>query len=59
MWNTKCVIMEVIIRTTDKVTKVVKKTLEAKPGKHSTDSLQKTAVLAISHIIWKVCSVKI
>jgi len=41
------VVTEVITGTTDKVTKVIKKTLEAKPGKHSTDSLQKTAVLAI------------
>jgi hypothetical protein len=34
--------MELTIGTFDKVTKVVKKTLEAKPGNHSTDSLQKT-----------------
>jgi len=28
--------------------------LEAVPGKHSTDSLQKTAILGTSHIIRKV-----
>jgi hypothetical protein len=32
MWNMKCVIMEAITGTTDKVTKVVKNPLEAKPG---------------------------
>jgi hypothetical protein len=30
------------------------KNLEAVPGKHSIDSLQKTAVLGTSHIIRKV-----
>jgi hypothetical protein len=32
----------------------LKKNLEAVPGKHSIDSLQKTAILGTSHIIWKV-----
>jgi hypothetical protein len=36
------------------VTKGLKKRLEAIPGKHSTDSLQKAAVLGTSHIIMKV-----
>jgi hypothetical protein len=36
------------------VTKVLKKNLEAIPGKQSIDSLQKTAVLGTSHIIRKV-----
>jgi hypothetical protein len=35
----------VIIGVTGKVTKDLKKYLEAIPGKHSVDSLQKTAVL--------------
>jgi hypothetical protein len=30
------------------------KLLEATPGKHSTDSLQQTAILGTSHIIRKV-----
>jgi hypothetical protein len=36
------------------VTKSLRKNLEAVPGKHSIDSLQKTAVLGTSHIIRKV-----
>ena len=32
----------------------LKKNLEAVPGKHSIDSLQKTAILGTSHIIRKV-----
>ena len=31
-----------------------KKNLEAIPGKHSVDSLQKAAVPGTSHIIWEV-----
>ena len=36
------------------VTRSLKKILEAVPGKHSIDSLQKTAILGTSHIIRKV-----
>ena len=32
----------------------LRKNLEAVPGKHSIDALQKTAILGTSHIIWKV-----
>jgi len=32
----------------------LRKNLEAVPGKHSIDSLQKTAILGTSHTIWKV-----
>jgi hypothetical protein len=46
--------MPVIIGATGIVTKVLKKDYEATPGKHSIDSLQKTAVLGTSHIIRKV-----
>jgi hypothetical protein len=38
----------------NKVTRSLKKNLEAVPGKHSIDSLQKTAILGTSHIIRKV-----
>jgi hypothetical protein len=31
-----------------------RKNLEATPGKHSIDLLQKTAILGTSHIMWKV-----
>jgi hypothetical protein len=54
MWNIKCMIMPVIIGATGIVTRGVKKNLEAIPGKHSIDSLQKTAILGTSHIIRKV-----
>ena len=54
MWNLKCTIVPVIIGATGIVTRSLKKNLEAVPGKHSIDSLQKTAVLATSHTIRKV-----
>jgi hypothetical protein len=41
------------------VTKNVRKNLEATPGKHSIDSLQKTAVLGTSHIMRKVLQCEI
>ena len=44
----------VIIGATGIVTRSLKKNLEAIPGKHSIDSLQKTAILGTSHIIRKV-----
>ena len=52
MWNMKCKIVPVIhgiIRMVKKSTKY-----KAKAGKHSIDSLQKTAILGTSHIIRKV-----
>ena len=45
MWNMKCMIIPVIIRTNRIVTKGLKKNLEAIPGKHSLDSLQMTVIL--------------
>ena len=45
MWNLKWKMIAVTIGTTGMVTKALKKSLEAIPGKHSVDSLQKTAVL--------------
>src|SRR5215475_11104953 len=54
MWNLKCTIIPVIIRATGIVTRSLRKNLEAVPGKHSMDTLQKTAVLGTSHIIRKV-----
>jgi hypothetical protein len=47
-------IIPVVIGTTGLVTKGLKKNLEAIPGKHSIDSLQKTVILGTSHIIRKV-----
>jgi len=54
MWSMKCTIVAEIIGATEIVTEGLKTGLEAIPGKHSTDSPQKTAVLGTSHIIWKV-----
>ena len=54
MWNLKCTIIPVIIGATGIVTRSLRKNLEAVPGKHSIDSLQKTAILGTSHIIRKV-----
>jgi len=54
MWNLKCTIVPVIIEATGIVTRSLKKNLETVPGKHSIDSLQKTAILGTSQIIWKV-----
>ena len=54
MWNLKFTIVPVIIGATGIVTRSLKKNLETIPGKHSIDSLQKTAVLGTSHIIREV-----
>ena len=51
----KCVIsISVLTGAAGIVTKRLRKTLQALRGKHSVDSLQKTAVLGTSHIILKV-----
>jgi hypothetical protein len=54
MWNLECKIIPVITGATGRVTKSLRKNLEAIPGKHSIDSLQQTATLGTSHIIRKV-----
>ena len=54
LWNLKCMIVLVIIVATGIVMRSLKKNLETIPGKHSIDSLQKTAILGTSHIIRKV-----
>jgi len=43
-----------MVGVTGIVARSLRKNLEAVPGKHSIDSLQKTATLGISHIIRKV-----
>jgi hypothetical protein len=45
MWHLKGAIIPVITGATGIVTKSLRKNLEAIPGKHSTDSLLKTAIL--------------
>ena len=54
MWNLKCTIIPVIIGATGIATRSFRKYLEAVPGKHSIESLQKTAIRGTSHIIRKV-----
>ena len=54
MWNLKCTVIPVIIGASGIVSRNLRKNLEAVPGKHSIDSLQKTAILGTSHIIRKV-----
>jgi len=54
MWNLKCTNIPVIIGVTGIVTRSLRKNLEEVSGKHSIDSLQKTAVLGTSHTIRKV-----
>jgi hypothetical protein len=43
-----------VTEATGIVTKGLRKNLEVIPGKYSLDSLQKTATLGTSHMIWKV-----
>jgi hypothetical protein len=47
-------IIPVIIGAIGVVTEFLRNCLEAVPGKHSIDSLQKTAILGTSHIVRKV-----
>jgi hypothetical protein len=54
MWNLKCTVVPVIIGATGIVTRSLRKNLEAVPGKHWIDSLQKTAILGTAHTIRKV-----
>jgi len=54
MWNLKCTNIPLVIGATGIVTRSLRKNLEAVPGRHSIDSLQKTAILGISHITLKV-----
>jgi hypothetical protein len=53
MWHLKFTIITVTIGATGIVTRSLRKNLEYIPVKHSIDSLQKTAILGISHIMRK------
>ena len=44
----------IIIGATGIVAKGLKENMEVIPGKHSIDSLQKTAILGTSHTVWTV-----
>jgi hypothetical protein len=54
MWNLKCTIIPIVIGATGIATRSLRKNLEAVPGKHSIDLLQKTAILGTSYIIRNV-----
>ena len=54
VWRLKYTIIPVVIGATGIVTRSLRKNLEVVPGKHSIDSVQKTAILGTSHIIRKV-----
>ena len=54
MWNLKYTIIPVTTGAAGIVMRSLRKNLEAVPGKHSIDSLQKTAILGTSHIIRSV-----
>jgi CRISPR/Cas system type I-B associated protein Csh2 (Cas7 group RAMP superfamily) len=58
MWNMKCFAIPLITGVTGIASKTLQKYLETIPGQHSIDSLQKTAILGTSHIIWKVLQVE-
>jgi hypothetical protein len=53
-WNMKCSVIPVVIGARGRVTRGLRKYLEEIPGKHSIDSLQKTAILGTSDILRKV-----
>ena len=57
MWNLKCTIIPILIGATGRVTRSLRKNMEAVPGKHPIDSLQKTAILGTS--CGKYCSLKL
>ena len=50
----KCRLVVVVIIIIIIIMRSARKNLEAVPGKHSIDSLQKTAIIGTSHIIRKV-----
>jgi hypothetical protein len=54
MWNMKCVYIPAVTGATGIVTRGLRKNLEAIPGKHSVESLQKTAVLGTPHVMREV-----
>jgi predicted homoserine dehydrogenase-like protein len=54
VWNLKCKVVPVIIGATGVAAKGLKTNLEAIPGKHSIDFVEKTAILGTSPVIWQV-----
>jgi hypothetical protein len=54
MWNVKTNVVLVIARTSGTISKSFRKCLSNIPGKHKIKELQKTAILGMAHIPWKV-----
>jgi hypothetical protein len=54
MWNLKCEFISVITGATIRVTKSLRKTLEAIPGKHLKYSSQNTGILGTTRVKQKV-----
>ena len=50
MWNLNCTIIRVTTGAAGIVTRSLRKNLGTVPGKHSIDTLQKTAILGTAHI---------
>jgi hypothetical protein len=53
------IIIIILIKPPGIETKSLRKNLEAIPGKHSIDSLQKAVILGTSHSYGKSCSVEL
>jgi hypothetical protein len=54
MWNVKTKVIPVIIGATGTISKLFRKYVSNKPGKHEVKELQKTAILGTAHILRKV-----
>jgi hypothetical protein len=54
MWNVKTKVIPIIIGATGTILKSFRKYLSHIPGKLKIKELQKTAILVIAHILWKV-----
>jgi len=50
MWNLNCTIIRATTGAAGIVTRSLRKNLGTVPGKHSIDTLQKTAILGTAHI---------
>jgi hypothetical protein len=54
MWNVKIMVIPVIIRATEAISKSFRKYVSTIPGNHAFRELQKTAILGTAHILRKV-----
>jgi hypothetical protein len=54
IWNLQTNLIPVIIGTTETISKLFRKYLSNKPGKHEIKALQKTAILGTAHTLRKV-----